>query len=68
MKKVKNSNEIKIYRLLLSLYPKSYLKEYKKLWIDYTPGSAFPLHIELNQHVESIRKGNLVEDYLSKKT
>jgi hypothetical protein len=31
MKKTKNNNTFKIYRLLLSLYPKSYLKDYKIL-------------------------------------
>ena len=31
MKKIKNNTAVKIYRLLLSLYPKSYLKDYKIL-------------------------------------
>ncbi|MCK5567544.1 MAG: hypothetical protein KAI62_06495 [Actinomycetia bacterium] len=75
MKKVKNSNEIKIYRLLLSLYPKSYLKEYKTLMEqtfkdmlreDKTFKVWFRILKELpgnlfQEHIENVKKGVVME-------
>jgi hypothetical protein len=46
MGKVKN-NEIKIYRLLLSLYPKSYLERYKILMEQTFRNIIFDLKIRI---------------------
>ena len=40
---------------------------YKKLWKEYKPGQPFPLLIELNQFVNDISQGSLIEAYFSKK-